>query len=197
MAEALVIEKSISRVTENEQVRVTKSSVLKAFDKKNNSSNETSEAEALELLSRLPHPAAVRDEDECKLVRNLTLLHHACHNGWYAVAKVLIEKHGCDPECRTSIDSTPLLYSYQSGNVKLVKYLISEVHCDPLHVNTEGMTRLHYACQGGQLHMVKYLIEKDKYNPAYKYSLGWTPLHTASEKGQLNVAKYLIEETAM
>ena len=174
------------------QVAVTENSVLKAFHKKNDSSNKTSEEEALHLLSQLPNPAAVRDEDTSKPVYNLTLLHHACYNGWYGVAKVLIEKYGCDPDCKSSIDSTPLHCAYRSGKVEIIEYLISNMGCDPLQVTSNGLTRLHYASAGGHLQIVKYLIEKEKCDP--KCNKDQTPLHLACESVELDVAKYLIEE---
>ena len=65
----------------SEQVEHSEKLVLKAFDKFHNSDNDTSEGVALQLLSQLPNPATVRDEDEDKF----TLLHHACYNGWYEV----------------------------------------------------------------------------------------------------------------
>ena len=166
--------------------------VLKAFDKKDNSTNKTSEEEALHLLSQLTNPAAVRDEDTSKPVYDLTLLHHACYNGWYDVAKVLIEKYGCDPNYKSSIDSTPLHYAYRSGNVEIIDYLISNMGCDPLQVTNNGLTRLHYTSAGGHLKIVKCLIEKEKCDP--NSNKGQTPLHVACENGELDVAKYLIEE---
>ena len=46
------------------QLKHLDKSVLKVFDKCHNQNNETSEVEALQLLSQLPNPAAVRDDDE-------------------------------------------------------------------------------------------------------------------------------------
>ena len=43
-------------------------SVLKVFGKCYSPTNESSEAEALELLSQLPNPAEVRDEDEDQML---------------------------------------------------------------------------------------------------------------------------------
>ena len=83
----------------------SKKSVLKVFDKYHNPTNESSEAEALELLSQLPNPAEVRGEDEDQF----TLLHHACYNGWFEVSKKLIEKYNCDPNCKNVAGS---IYHY-------------------------------------------------------------------------------------
>ena len=50
-------------------------------------SSGTDQARALELLSQLPNPAAVRDEE------GRTLLHWACRNEWKDVANALMEEH--------------------------------------------------------------------------------------------------------
>ena len=207
----LVVVIVIHRIMENlEEVEKLENSVLKAFDKVHNSTNESSEAEALELLSQLPNPAEVRDNDEDLF----TLLHHACYNGWYEVAKVLIEKYNCDPNCRNAAGSIPLRLACWSGNLGLVKYLILDKGCDPNDVNSTGQVPLHNAALGGHLDVTKFLIEHCKVepaikdsdvltplhsachsgHPAYKGNDGQTPLHFACERGHLNVAKYLIEE---
>ena len=131
----------------SEQVKDLEKSVLKLFDKFHNQNNETSEGEALQLLSQLPNPAAVRDDDDDQF----TLLHHACWNGWYEVSKVLIEKYNCDPNCKTAAGSIPLRLACWSGNLDLVKYLVNEKQNDPKQKNNDGLTSLHNACSGGWL----------------------------------------------
>ena len=173
-----------------EEVEKLEKSVLKAFDKVHNSTNESSEAEALELLPQLPNPAEVRDNDEDLF----TLLHHACYNGWYEVAKVLIEKYNCDPNCRNAADSIPLRLACWSGNLGLVKYLILDKGCDPNDVNSTGQVPLHNAALGGHLDVTKFLIEHCKVEPAVKDSDVLTPLHSACHSGHLHVTKYLIEK---
>ena len=94
-----------------EQAKTLEKSILKVFDKYHNRSNKSREAESLELLSQLPNPAEVRDKHEDQF----TLLHHACYNGWYEVAKVLIEKYNCDPNCRDAAGSIPLCHACLNG----------------------------------------------------------------------------------
>ena len=60
----------------SEQVEDSEKLTLKAFDKFHNGNNTTGEGEALQLLSQLPNPAAVRDEDEDKFtLLHLSLIH--------------------------------------------------------------------------------------------------------------------------
>ena len=165
--------------------------VLQVFNKFYNPSNETSEMEALELLKELPNPADVRDKET-----EFTLLHHACYNGWYEVATVLIEIYNGDPNCRNVVGSIPLRLACLSGNLDLVKYLILilDEGSDPNDENSEGQTPLHGAALGGHLHVTKFLIEHCKVDSACKDNSGWTPLHDACQGGHLTVAEYLIEE---
>ena len=194
-------------------------SMLKLFKIFHNPGNESSEAEALELLSQLPNSAEVRAED--KNCHKFTLLHHACYNGWYEVAKVLIEKYTYDPN-RDGTGSILLRYACLSGSLDLVRYLIDK-ECDPnsktneeltpLHNTTlrrylgtkflthskvfedsSSLTLLHCACQRGHLAVAKYLIREQKCDPSCKSKHGQTPLHFACLMGHLNIAKYLIEE---
>ena len=141
-------------------------SVLKVFDKYHNPTNDSSEAEALELLSQLPNPAEVRDNDEDQF----TLLHHACYNGWYEVAKVLIEIYNCDPNCRNAIGSMPLRLACWRGNLDLAKYLVLEKRCDPNDQNNLGLVPLHNAALGGNLDVTKFLIEHCKVDSASEWT---------------------------
>jgi ankyrin repeat protein len=165
-------------------------SVLKVFDKVHNPTNESSEAEALELLSKLPNPAEVRDEDEDQF----TLLHHACHNGWFEVSKVLIEEPKCDLYCVNGDGSIPLHQACLSGNLDLVKYLILDKGCDPNYRNRSGLVPLHNAAFGGHLDVTKFLIKHPKVDSTCEDSRGCTPLHFACQEGYLNVTKCLIEK---
>ena len=165
-------------------------SVLKVFDKYHNPTNESSEAEALELLSKLPNPAEVRGEDEDQF----TLLHHACFNGWFEVSKILIEKYNCDLNCRSAGGSIPLRQACLSGNLDLVTYLTLDKGCDPNDRNNNGRAPLHAAAFRGHLDVTKFLIEHCKVDSACKDIHGWTPLHFACDRGHLKLTKYLIEE---
>ena len=173
-----------------EETKELETPVLKVFDKVHNPTNESSEAEALELLSQLPNPAEVRDDDEYQY----TLLHHACYNGWYEVAKVLIEKYSCDLNCRNAIGSIPLHLACSSGNLYLVRYLILDKGCDPSDVDKSGQSPLHTAAFSGHVNVMKFLTESCGMVSTFTSGSGWTPLHFACEGGHLVAAKYLIEE---
>lgn len=167
-----------------------KKAVLKVFDKYHNPANESSEAEALELLPKLPNPAEVKDEGQD------TLLHHACRNGWFEVSMVLIEKYNCDPNCGNAVGAIPLHLACRSGNLDLVKYLFLFKGCDPNDGNKRGQVSLHCAALGGHVHITKFLIEYRKVNSAVKDNCGRTPLHIACQGGHLKLIKYLIEKQA-
>ena len=187
----LVVVIVIHRIMEYlEEVEKLEKSVLKVFDKFHNSTNESSEADALELLSQLPNPAKIRDDDEDLF----TLLHHACYNGWYEVAKVLIEKYNCDPNCKLAADFIPLCQACLNGTLDLVKYLILDKGCDPNYSNSKGQVPLHNAATGGHLHVVKFLIEHCMVDVTTKDGNGWSSLHYACKRGHLNLVIYLIEE---
>ena len=175
---------------DSEEAQKLEKSVLKVFDKHHNSTNESSEAEALELLSKLPNPAEVRDDDK----RQYILLHHACYNGWYKVAKVLIEKYNCNPNCRNAAGSIPLQQACLGGNLNLVKYLVLDKGCDPNDMNNIGQVPLHNAALGGHLDVIKFLFEEQHIDQSVSDKYGRTSLHFASLNGHVVVAKYLIEE---
>ena len=176
--------------TRNLEVIDLEKSVLKAFDKFHNTHNDISEAEALQMLSQLS-PAAV---SLCKDDDKFTLLHYACHNGWYKMAKLLIEIYSCDQKCKNIFGSIPLRLACLSGCLDLVKYLIVDRGGDCNHRNNLGLTNLHNASLVGCLDVVKYLVEEQNCDPACKSNDGWSPLHCASQNCHLDVVKYFIEE---
>ena len=92
----------------SEQVEHCVKLVLKAFDKRHNPDNDTSEGQALHLLSQLPNLATAKDEDEDKF----TLLHYACYNGWYEVTKILTKRYNCDPNCKNAAGPIPVSYTH-------------------------------------------------------------------------------------
>ena len=108
--------------------------VLKVFDKLQDLTNESSEAEALELLSQLSNPAEVRDDNKW------TLLHHACYNGWYEVAKTLIEKYNSDPTCKDSRGKLPLHYACKQGHYMVTEYLVKNTFCQPFESGADGVS---------------------------------------------------------
>ena len=168
--------------------------VVRAFE--DPQSSGTDQARALELLSQLPNPAAV------KKLKNETgnpLLHWASRNGWYDVVKELVEKYHCDPNYQVgwmqyilggAEESTAIHFACEKGHLDIVRYLVQQ-GVDPQR-GPAGYTPLHVACEGGHLDIVRYLVQQGvdpQRGPA-----GYTPLHEACEEGHLDIVKFLVME---
>ena len=162
-------------------------SVLTAFDQ-TSGQNYTS-TKALELVHRLPDPSAVRD------YKQRSLLHHACWNGWFDVAKILVEKYSCDPNAIDDVGSTPLHWACHSST-DIVKYLILKRRCDPCCRNRYGSTPLHWACKSKQpdIEMVRFLVEDQRCDPSSVELGGNTPLHTACVGGSMEIVRFLLKD---
>ena len=161
--------------------------VLTAFDE--TSGQSYTSTKALELVRRLPDPAAVRD------YKQRTLLHHACWNGWLDVVRVLVEKYSCDPNAPDDVGSTPLHWACHSST-DIVKYLVLRRGCDPTIRNRYGSTPLHWACRSKQpdIEMVRFLVEDQRCDPAAVELGGNTPLHAACVGGSSEVVKFLLRD---
>ena len=171
----------------SDQVDIVTKEALKAFDKISNPENKTTESEAQNILLNLQSPSAIRDTDK------KTLLHYACHNGWYKAAKDLIEKL-CDPNSMDDDGAIPLHLACKSGNLDLVKYLVIKKNCDPNKEDKTKQKPLHYAASAGHLSIAKYFIDEKECDATTKDRDGKTPLHLACEFGKLSMAKYLIKD---
>ena len=119
-------------------------------------SSGTDQACALELLSQLHNPAAVRDEE------GRTLLHWACRNEWKDVAKALMEEH-----IRwQSLESVIILafeYSSTTGTDQAsALQLLSQLPNPAAIGDEEGRTLLHWACRNKWGDVVKLLIVNSK-----------------------------------
>ena len=158
---------------------------------------DTDQARALELLSLLPNPAAVRDKD------GTSLLHWACYNGWYDVVKELVEKYHCDPNYMAGLlkvifgegDGTALHCACEAGHLDIVKYLVQQ-GCDPER-GPGSITPLHSACSVGHLDIVKFLVTECHCNPLQPMTIlgiktGITPLYNACENKNFDVIAFLL-----
>ena len=161
--------------------------VLTAFDQ-TSGQNHTS-SQALELVRRLPDPSAVRD------YKQRTLLHHACWNGWFDVARILVEEYSCDPNALDDVGSTPLHWACHSST-DIVKYLVLKRHCDPACRNRYASTPLHWACRSKQpdIEMVRFLAEDQRADPSALELGGNTPLHAACVGGSLQIVRFLLKD---
>ena len=182
--------------------------VVRAFE--DPQSSGTDQARALELLSQLPNPAAVKCEN------GITLLHWASKNGWYDVVKELVEKYHCDPNYQSGygwmrqmyhgvmkddvdIDpwshGTAIQFACKGGHLDIVKYLVQQGG-DPQR-GPGNYTPLHEACEGGYLDIVKFLVVECHCNPLQPASIlgmntGHTPLHLACESKHSDVIAFLL-----
>ena len=134
---------------------------------------------------------------------DLTPLHIACMSGHLEIAKYLVTKCGCDPDC-VSIKSchhktkiTPLHLATTHGQLEVVRWLVSEQKCKPVftvtcphchHEHTFPFSFL--ACQFGQLSVMKYLISESDFQDSDTLLL----LLLACLLGHLNIVEYLINE---
>lgn len=161
--------------------------VLTAFDE-TSGQNYTS-SKALELVRKLPDPAAIRD------YKQRTLLHHACWNGWLDVVKILIEQYSCDPNAVDDVGSTPLHWACHSST-DIVKYLVLERGCDPTSCNRYRSTPLHWACRSKQpdVKMVRFLVQEARCDPSAVELGGNTPLHAACVGGSLEIVQLLLQD---
>ena len=151
----------------------------------------TDEDCALQLLSQLPSPASVKDED------GKTLLHYGCRNGWYDVVRSLVERYRGDPKCRTNKSrSTPLHWACagRRHSLNIVKYLIEEQGCSVKARDEHGDTPLHDACTNGSIDTVKYLTAQKGCDPEAKNNTGETPLKYACLWDRLDMVKHLVNE---
>ena len=113
----------------------------------------TDQARALELLSQLPNPAAVRNKE------SRTLLHWACLNKWKDVASALVEEH---VQCQSLKPVVILGFQYPSitgiDQARALE-LLSQLTNPAAIRDEEGRTLLHWACRNQWGDVVKSLIE--------------------------------------
>ena len=174
-----------------EQELCEKRVVLETFDKFNNPDNRSGEAEAQKLLSQFSSHSTLSD---CLGIDKVTLLHHACYNGWYNVAKRLIEDYNCDPSIKNTDGSLPIHLACLGGNRGLINYIASLPQAKPNDKNNSGETPLHYAALKGDTQVVEDLIDKHNADPIIKDNDGQTPLHVACKCGHLDTVDYLVDE---
>ena len=58
------------------------------------------------------------------------VLHFAAAHGRLDVVRILVEKHGCDPNCKGANDRTPLHFACYYGHIDIVQYLVTEQKCN-------------------------------------------------------------------
>ena len=112
----------------------------------------TDQARAMQLLSQLPNPAAVRDEDGC------SLLYLACQNKWGDVAKMLLEMAHSDSALTICLQ---FQYPSTTGTDQAhALQLLSELPNPPTVRDKDGRTLLHWACSNEWKDVAIMLMEK-------------------------------------
>ena len=121
----------------------------------------------------------------------ITLVHHACINGWLDFMKSLIHEHSCDPHAVTQHGWTPLHYACRYGRFDIVSYLISEQHCDPDCCDSDQQTSLHWlsgafreCTQEEAVKIVKFLVSLANCDVRKRDKDGYTALHIACRHRQ-------------
>ncbi|TMW44625.1 hypothetical protein DOY81_010296 [Sarcophaga bullata] len=129
----------------------------------------------------------------CQDVNGYTALHHACLNGHYEVAKVLLSHQAAHdiPDIR---GSTPLYLAAWAGNEHIVNLLLIIRGNDSLDAQTiENETALHCAAQHGHNAVVTALLARGA-DPTIRNNSFQTPLDLAAQFGRLEVVQNLISK---
>lgn len=136
---------------------------------------------------------------------NFTTLHYLVSNGWYSLAKNIIER-GVDPNTlgyKKSHILRSVLFNYQWGkdpktSLEFIKHLYSKKINPQLSIDccTQKTTLILLSCQWTEPTTVKFFIAKhpEKINDADHK--GKTPLHYAVEKENVELVKLLLKNGA-
>ena len=175
--------------------------------------DNTTEKQAIKLLSQFPNPAAIKNikEKSWRAVPvvhssyrgltfdprvDFTLLHYACYNKWYKVVRLLLKKYKCEPDAKDKDGLTPLYWACMRHNhgddIRIVRYLIRKHHCDSESKTKYGWTPLHVACRNDHLDVVKYLVTECNCDPLRTNGDGDTPLSLACSRGHYDVVSLLL-----
>ena len=108
------------------------------------------------------------------------------------MAKVLLERDDCDPNCQLLNGSTPLHLACRAGNIETAEILLRRECCNPNLTDVNGNTALHIACDRKKSDLVEVLLNSPKCDPNIKNTKGEAPIHTASIKGQSDIVNLLL-----
>ena len=137
----------------------------------------------MKLLPKLSKPETVRDSDD----HGATLVHHAAHQGWGEVCKLLVEKYNCDPTAVDDLGVSPLHTACFLGRENSVKYLVT-LPSVLRRINDKdknfGFTPLHWACWCDETRgsVIGILLETNAVNIKEVDHNGRTPLEVLSRR---------------
>ena len=141
-----------------------------------------------------------RDCDKACQHQNMegeTLLHYSCHNGWFNVTRMLVEKYFCHPDSCDSDGETPLHKACCEGHIDIAEYLVSDCGCSTTCQNyIANNTPLHLACIEKNLTIVELLFTgKDSgVTSICQNSSKKAPIHYCCCNGWLDITRRLVEE---
>ncbi|MFY0673684.1 MAG: ankyrin repeat domain-containing protein [Bacteroidia bacterium] len=135
-----------------------------------------------------------------------TTLHYIVHNGWYDLARKLINE-GVDPNTlgyKKSHILRTVLFNYVATNtpdstsLNFIKYLYDNGIDDQLSITccSERTTILILSVAWADVSTIQYFLEKDNSYIDSTDPKGWTPLHMAIKKEKIEAMNYLISEGA-
>ena len=125
-----------------------------------------------------------------------TPLSWAAERGHGAVAKLLLDKEGVDPDFKDGIyGQTPLSWAAANGHEAVVELLLDHEGVDPDSKDGKyGQTPLSWAAEKGYEAVVKLLLDKEGVDPDSKGGDCRTPLSWAAESGHEAVVKLLLDK---
>lgn len=135
-----------------------------------------------------------------------TTLHYIVHNGWYDLARKLIDA-GVDPNTlgykkshilRAVLFNYVATYTPDSASLNFIKYLYENDIDDQLSINCcpGRETILILSVAWADVSTIQYFFEKDKSYLDSTDSKGWTAIHYAIKKEKIDAMNYLVSQGA-
>ncbi|MDY6940572.1 MAG: ankyrin repeat domain-containing protein [Cyanobacteriota bacterium] len=123
------------------------------------------------------------------------LLHLASHNGYYAIAKLLIKK-GAKVNIER-LGNTALTLAIEGGHLDVIELLIASGADVNQKTKPDRSSPLHKAVSSGRLEIVSFLIDRGaQVNVRDGFPTGNTPLHLAVLNGDSELSLLLLENGA-
>lgn len=135
-----------------------------------------------------------------------TALHYACRNGRLETVKLLVQRHGADPDARTAkAGVTPFQLAIWRNQLEIAQFLVNDCHVDPQQTNDFACGAMHWlglcppdqatGIDGGVdlVTTARWLVEECRVDPRAVQRQGHNALHKVAWGGHLALARYLHE----